>query len=291
MTGLEGTDSINIHQIPSVDKVTISHIPAMLTKDAQKAPKPTVKSKPTCARCKNHGKIVYRKGHSQNCEYLSCKCPQCHAIKMRNDSMAKCMSNERKSTIPKHMPGFAEADSSCSSTTPVMCSSAIKPEYHDTFDEPQTPDTTSYERPVKRLRTSPPTTDALSAVHAGYGYLQQDARATWGYDCLRQTVDPRYNIYPGMHFSGAHSKGMTPFPQPAAHTHASLEERKRLFDPAYKVATSTGRAAHPSASYQVNALLRSDSNPELMMHSSFRQLLQQISQPEDSGLNNTHKNI
>ncbi|XP_063678277.1 uncharacterized protein LOC134814161 isoform X8 [Bolinopsis microptera] len=288
MTGLEGTDSINIHQIPSVDKVTISHIPAMLTKDAQKAPKPTVKSKPTCARCKNHGKIVYRKGHSQNCEYLSCKCPQCHAIKMRNDSMAKCMSNERKSTIPKHMPGFAEADSSCSSTTPVMCSSAIKPEYHDTFDEPQTPDTTSYERPVKRLRTSPPTTDALSAVHAGYGYLQQDARATWGYDCLRQTVDPRYNIYPGMHFSGAHSKGMTPFPQPAAHTHASLEERKRLFDPAYKVATSTGRAAHPSASYQVNALLRSDSNPELMMH---RQLLQQISQPEDSGLNNTHKNI
>ena len=51
--------------------------------------------------------IVFRKGHSQNCEYLSCKCPQCHAIKMRNDSMAKCMSNERKSTIPKVM-GFAE---------------------------------------------------------------------------------------------------------------------------------------------------------------------------------------
>lgn len=88
-----------------------------------------------------------------------------------------------------------------------------------------------------------------------------------------------------MHFSG-----MTPFPQPTAHTHASLEERKRLFDPAYKlqVATTTGRAGHPSASYQVNALLRSDSNPELLMQ---RQLLQQISQPEDSVLNNTHKNI
>ena len=65
-----------------------------------------------------------------------------------------------------------------------------------------------FEFSVKRLRTSPPTTDALSAVHTGYGYLQQDARATWGYDCLRQTVDPRYNIYPGMHFSGAHSKGL-----------------------------------------------------------------------------------
>ena len=41
----------------AVDKVPVSHIPAMLTKDAQKAPKPTVKSKPTCARCKNHGKV------------------------------------------------------------------------------------------------------------------------------------------------------------------------------------------------------------------------------------------
>ncbi|XP_063678274.1 uncharacterized protein LOC134814161 isoform X5 [Bolinopsis microptera] len=291
MTGLEGTDSINIHQIPSVDKVTISHIPAMLTKDAQKAPKPTVKSKPTCARCKNHGKTNYRIGHKGSCPYEHCLCDLCSATQMRNKSMAQTMANERKlSALKRQQSNNLMADSSCSSTTPVMCSSAIKPEYHDTFDEPQTPDTTSYERPVKRLRTSPPTTDALSAVHAGYGYLQQDARATWGYDCLRQTVDPRYNIYPGMHFSGAHSKGMTPFPQPAAHTHASLEERKRLFDPAYKlqVATSTGRAAHPSASYQVNALLRSDSNPELMMH---RQLLQQISQPEDSGLNNTHKNI
>ena len=31
---------------------------------------------------------------------------------------------------------------------------------------------------------------------------------------------------------------MTPFPQPAAHTHASLEERKRLFDPTYKVTSA-----------------------------------------------------
>jgi len=279
MTGLGGIDSTNSQQVPPVDKVTVSHIPAMLTKDAQKAPKPTVKSKPTCARCKNHGKTNYRIGHKGSCPYEHCLCDLCSATQMRNKSMAQTMANERKlSALKRQQSNNLMADSSCSSTTPVMCSSAIKPEYHDTFDEPQTPDTTSYERPVKRLRTSPPTTDALTAVHTGYGYLQQDARATWGYDCLRQTVDPRYNIYPGM----------TPFPQPAAHAHASLEERKRLFDPAYKVATSTGRAAHPSASYQVNALLRSDSNPELMMH---RQLLQQISQPEDTGLNNAHKNI
>eukprot|EP00116_Pleurobrachia_bachei_P006249 sb/3466511/ len=267
--------------------------------------------------------IVFRKGHSQNCEYLNCKCAQCMAIKMRNDSMARCMSNERKSTLASKNsnPAFPHAetnyrighkgscpyehclcdlcsatqmrnksmaqtmanerkltalkrqqsaslvaDSSCSSTTPVMCSSLIKPEYHEHYEDQLAPDTTTnYERPVKRLRTSPPTSETLGAP-IGYGYPGplQDARSPWvGYDCLRHGMDPRYNIYPVY-------TGMAPFPsaQPAATvaTHHVMEDRKRqLLDSAsYKCMTGglrTATSIHPgSASYQVNALLRDSSS-------------------------------
>jgi len=276
MAGLLGSEDVNASQA-IIDKIGVPQLSTttMLTKDApQKPPKAASKSKPTCARCKNHGKTNYRIGHKGSCPYEHCLCDLCSATQMRNKSMAQTMANERKlSALKRQQSNSLMADSSCSSTTPVMCSSAIKPEYHDTFDtDPQTPDTTSYERPVKRLRTSPPSSDAQAGgVQVGYGYLQQDARGAWApYDCLRQGVDPRYINYPGM----------SPFPQPSGtHSHPTLEDRKRLLEPAYKfqVAASTGRANHPSASYQVNALLR-DSNSDIMMQ---RQLLQQITQPED----------
>jgi len=246
--------------------------PILSAKESKAAQKGNLKSKPTCARCKNHGMTNYRIGHKGSCVFETCTCELCRATKARNKSMAATMANERRLTAQKRQmsnPGGVVADSSSSVAAQIMCN--VKPEYDNLDSEQQTPDTTSYDRPVKRQRMSSPSTlsDVITSQTPYTTYLPQGTdTARWQYDCLRQNLDPTrmYNMY---------NPGMSQFSQ--QHLPTSCLDDKRILE--QYANSGIGKITRTVQPYNMSEILRPSNTTDIMQRHNLIQ--QGVHQTED----------
>lgn len=246
--------------------------PILSSKESKAAVKGNnLKSKPTCARCKNHGMTNYRIGHKGSCVFETCTCELCRATKARNKSMAATMANERRLTAQKRQmsnPGGVVADSSSSVAAQIMCN--VKPEYDNLDSEQQTPDTT-YDRPVKRQRMSSPSTlsDIITSQTPYTTYLPQGTdTARWQYDCLRQNLDHTrmYNMY---------NPGMSQFSQ--QHLPTSCLDDKRILE--QYANAGIGKITRSVQPYNMSEILRPSNTTDIMQRHNLIQ--QGVHQSED----------
>ncbi|XP_030597558.1 doublesex- and mab-3-related transcription factor C2-like [Archocentrus centrarchus] len=74
--------------------------------------------RPKCARCRHHGIVTLKKGHTKICPYIKCECSKCSLITQRTKIAA--LQREMRKTKKEQQPGAGSGDGRAPSTSAPM---------------------------------------------------------------------------------------------------------------------------------------------------------------------------